>query len=103
MKEVEINGIKYMEEETSDRLTQNPCYVPLPCPFCGGKAKAVHHHYKANYLGMRTAGQGLFTMDARTLWNVRCVNENCLVQPFNKLEDDKQEAIRKWNVRSNGT
>jgi hypothetical protein len=103
MKEVEINGVKYMEEETSDRLTQNPCYVPLPCPFCGGKAKAVHHHYKANYLGMRTTFNNFTTMEARTVWNVRCLNESCLVQPFTKLEDDKQEAIRKWNVRSNGT
>mgnify|MGYP001179555566 CR=1 FL=1 len=103
MKEVEINGIKYMEEETSDRLTQNPCYVPLPCPFCGGIAKPIHHHYKGGYMSMRTAGQGFFHADPLTLWSVKCVNEECTVKPFTSLQEDKEDAIRRWNVRSNGT
>lgn len=97
MKEVEINGIKYLEEEEITPNVQD-C-SPLPCPFCGVDAKAVHHHYKASYLGMRTTFNNYTTMEARTLWNVRCLNDNCLVKPFGKLEDDKQEAIRKWNVR----
>ena len=74
----------------------------LPCPFCGCEAKAVHHHYKANYQGMRTSFTGLFHMDARTLWTVRCTNYDCPVKPFTSLEDDKENAISRWNTRPNG-
>jgi hypothetical protein len=71
-----------------------------PCPFCGGNAKAVHHHYKASYQAMRATFTGLTSLDARTLWTVRCTNKDCPVSPFTSLEDDKENGIKRWNTRS---
>ena len=55
-----------------------------PCPFCGAEA----------------------TIDAYQLskgekYDIFCTNKNCFIKPsLDKYVLDKEEAIRRWNTRS---
>ena len=62
---------------------ENGACTPLPCPFCGGKAKVqgVSWHNDAIYLG--------------------CYNEECPVEP-SVFDAVPSEAVLLWNTRAPG-
>lgn len=69
------------------------------CPFCGSNGKTIHKHYQKNYQGMRTSGSGFMDMEARTIWFVRCDNNECKMKPCTPYQNTKEDAIKCWNTR----
>lgn len=62
---------------------------PLPCPFCGGMAVAMHMDYGEGYLP-----------ETRTVWGVFCRSDlNAEYQHGHYIDNyaTKQDAVRAWN------
>lgn len=53
-----------------------------PCPFCGGKAKLMHYKIKSD-----------------DWWYVACEACEVALDPLYFGEQDKEQAIERWNKR----
>ena len=65
---------------------------PLPCPFCGGKAKVMHMDYGDGYLP-----------EVQTVWGVFCERDLDAEYAHGHCIENyatKQEAIDAWNRRA---
>lgn len=56
-----------------------------PCPFCGGEAKVI------------------FSRTTEVQWKVRCKSVDCDVRPTTSWFIEKEDAIDRWNRRTEVT